>query len=321
MTPRPPGASRRFRFPRRLRVTPEGKAFILITLGVGAAAINTGNNLLYLALSMNLSLIVVSGFLSEWTLRRVSLSVRPASEAFAGEEAFLAVSCSTAGKRFPAISLSARLRLDGGILTVRFPDIAARGSATRVIPFHPARRGRTVTVEASLSTRFPFSLFEKSADMELAADVVVYPRPLPPDRLPRGNRDNRTAGAPRPSGRPGAFLRGAREHLPADPVRDIHWKASARMGRWMVKEREAEGASTVDLRVPLPCAAEEFEIRLSEACGAVIDLERRGVPYRLWIGNRMCADARNAGNRTAALAALASARRDGGPASSRDAHP
>jgi len=82
------------------------------------------------------------------------------------------------------------------------------------------------------------------------------------------------------------------------------------------KEREAEGASTVDLRVPVPCAAEEFEIRLSEACGAVIDLERRGIPYRLWIGNRMCADARNA-----ALAALASARRDGGPASSRDVHP
>ncbi len=56
-----------FRLPRRLRITFEGKAFLLITLGVGAAAINTGNNLLYLAFSMNLSLIVVSGFLSEWT--------------------------------------------------------------------------------------------------------------------------------------------------------------------------------------------------------------------------------------------------------------
>jgi uncharacterized protein (DUF58 family) len=313
--PRPAGAPRRFRLPRRLRVTNEGKAFILITIGVGAAAINTGNNLLYLALSMNLSLIVVSGFLSEWTLRRVSLSVRPVSDAFAGEEGFLAVTCSAAGKRFPAVSLSARLRLDGETVTVRFPDIAARGSATRVVPFHPVRRGRTETAEGTLSTRFPFSLFEKSADMDLPADLFVFPRPLPPERLRRGNLETRTAGNPRLSGRSGAFLRGAREHLPADPVRDIHWKASARMGRWMVKEREAETASTVDLRVPVPCAAEEFETLLSEACGAVIDLERREIPYRLWIGDRMCADAREAGNRYAALTALATARGDGGPTS------
>lgn len=56
---------RKLRLPRKLRVTFPGKWFLVLTIGVGAAAINTRNNLLYLALSMNLSLIILSGILSE----------------------------------------------------------------------------------------------------------------------------------------------------------------------------------------------------------------------------------------------------------------
>ncbi len=302
---------RRFRLPRRLKVTFNGKAFLLITLGVGAAAVNTGSNLLYLAFSMNLSLIVVSGFLSEWALRRVSLSARAASEAFAGEEAYLAVTCSAAGKRFPSFSLSARLRIGDETVTVRFPDIAPFGAATRVVAFRPARRGRPGTADGTLSTRFPFALFEKSADVEVPLDLLVYPGPLPPDVRGHGLPKPGLSENPLHAGRSGAFPRGAREHQPADPVRNIHWKATARMGRWMVKEREAEIVPAVELRVPVPCEAGEFETRLSRACGAVIDLDRRRIPFRLWIGEHLRADARDAGGRAAALAALATARCDG----------
>ena len=297
------------RFPRRLRITFEGKAYLLITLGVGAAAINTGNNLLYLAFSMNLSLIILSGFLSEWTLRRVSLSVRAASEAFAGQESFLAVACSARRKRFPSFSLSARLRLGGETVTVRFPDIAPGGAATRVALFRPARRGRIDAMEATLSTRFPFSLFEKSMELEIPGELLVYPRPLPPDPAGSGLREPVPSGNPGSAGRSGVFPLGAREQLPADPVRDIHWKATARMEKWMVKEREAESVSAVDLRVPAPCPEEEFEARLSAACGSVVDLDRRGIPFRLWIGDRL--RARETEGRAAALAALATARPDG----------
>ena len=55
----------RRRPPRKLKFTREGKFFVGITLGVGFAAINTGNNLLYLLLGMLLSLIVLSGVMSE----------------------------------------------------------------------------------------------------------------------------------------------------------------------------------------------------------------------------------------------------------------
>ena len=66
-------ALRRLRPPRRLKLTREGKYLIGITFGVGFAAINTGNNLLYLLLGMLLSLIVVSGVLSELSLRKLTV--------------------------------------------------------------------------------------------------------------------------------------------------------------------------------------------------------------------------------------------------------
>src|SRR5262245_58861650 len=59
--------------PRKLKFTREGKYYLGITLGVGLAAINTGNNLLYLLLGMLLSLIVVSGVLSELSLRQLTV--------------------------------------------------------------------------------------------------------------------------------------------------------------------------------------------------------------------------------------------------------
>jgi hypothetical protein len=52
-----PASLRSWKLPRKLRITREGKYFLGITFGVGVAAINTANNLLYLLLGLLLSLI------------------------------------------------------------------------------------------------------------------------------------------------------------------------------------------------------------------------------------------------------------------------
>ena len=137
--------------------------------------------------------------------------------------------------------------------------------------------------------------------MTVPAGVIVYPRPSPPAARREDLPVAAPSGRPFLSGRVGAFPRGVREHLPADPVRDIHWKATARTGRWMVKEREGEAAPAIDLRVEETGTPEAFEARLSEACGAVLELERRAVPFRLRIGDRLCAEAHDPDRRSKAL--------------------
>jgi uncharacterized protein (DUF58 family) len=299
------GLRGRIRLPRRLRVTIEGKAFLLLTLGVGVAAMNTGNNLLYIALSMNLSLIILSGILSEWCIRGVSVQVRPASEAFASRESLLAVMCSAEGKRFPAMSLTVALAFGETALTARFPEIPAGGRATRVLSFIPKRRGALPPISCVVSTRFPFALFEKSMDAEAGTSILVYPEPSGAGETEMSPAAPDASGGAAAAGRQGTAIRGAREHMPADAVRDIHWKASARMGKWMVKEREREAAPVSDLRLPAPCPPNEFERLVSRACAFVLRWEKEGRPYRLWIGDRLGVDASGGGGRPRALTFLA----------------
>lgn len=313
MKPSLSGLRRRFRLPRRLRVTFEGKGFILLTLGVGVAAVNTGNNLLYIALSMNLSLIVISGILSEWCIRGVAVLVRHASEAFVSRESLLAITCSATGKRFPPTALSVSLTLDGSQLTARFPEIPAGGESTRILSVRPARRGTLSHGSCSISTLFPFALFEKSMDVLPRASLVVYPEPAEAGSPPPGESTPEPAGNDGIPGREGSGIRGAREHAAADPVRDIHWKASARMGRWMVKERERESAPVADLRLPVTCPPIEFERLVSRACAFVLRCEREGRPYRLWLGDSLRVDASRGGLRAQALAFLAFVGANGAP--------
>ena len=53
---------------RRFSLTRQGKGYVFVTIGVGIAAVNTGNNLLYLILGLLLSLLLVSGTLSDLAL-------------------------------------------------------------------------------------------------------------------------------------------------------------------------------------------------------------------------------------------------------------
>src|SRR5438128_967468 len=112
--PRPPAPPRsRFRAwlaksmrpPRKIRVTREGKLFIGVTIGVGLAAINTGNNLLYLVLGLLLSLIILSGVLSEIALRGLEFRRRLPRRAFAGVPMLVEIEVRNTKRYAPSYSI------------------------------------------------------------------------------------------------------------------------------------------------------------------------------------------------------------------------
>lgn len=65
-------------------VTRAGIVYVLVTLVIGIAALNTGNNLLYIVVAAMLSAILVSGVASAWVLRYLELDVRLPEHVFAG---------------------------------------------------------------------------------------------------------------------------------------------------------------------------------------------------------------------------------------------
>jgi uncharacterized protein (DUF58 family) len=65
-------------------VTRAGIVYVLVTLLIAIAALNTGNNLLYIVVGAMLAAIVVSGIVSAWVLRWLELDIVLPEHVFAG---------------------------------------------------------------------------------------------------------------------------------------------------------------------------------------------------------------------------------------------
>jgi uncharacterized protein (DUF58 family) len=78
-------AARRIRDAVDYQVTKLGLIYVAVVLLIGIAALNTGNNLLYIVVAALLAAIVVSGLVSAIVLRDLELDVRIPEHVFAGE--------------------------------------------------------------------------------------------------------------------------------------------------------------------------------------------------------------------------------------------
>jgi uncharacterized protein (DUF58 family) len=77
-------AIERLRQTLHYEVTKAGVVYVLVTLVIGIAALNTGNNLLYIVVAAMLAAILVSGVVSALVLRGLKLEVRLPENVFAG---------------------------------------------------------------------------------------------------------------------------------------------------------------------------------------------------------------------------------------------
>ncbi|MGA9392446.1 MAG: DUF58 domain-containing protein [Candidatus Sulfotelmatobacter sp.] len=77
-------AMERLRQTFHYEVTRVGVIYVLVTLVIGIAALNTGNNLLYIVVAAMLAAILVSGMVSALVLRSLELDVRLPEHVFAG---------------------------------------------------------------------------------------------------------------------------------------------------------------------------------------------------------------------------------------------
>lgn len=234
--------------PRRLSFTPEGARFVLVALAIGVAAINTGNNLLYLVLAMMLSMIILSGILSESSLRMVNVKRYLPKEAFAGRPFLVKVTALNNKRRFPSISLVFRDNIDrfGPAGSQYFLKIPPNGSVSGNYYMTLDRRGIYIFQNGRLSTRYPFGLFLKSKDVGEEAEILVYPRMLDVNELLMESGVNEGEIESKVRGR-GTDLYGLRGYVLGDDRRAIHWKTSAKLSKLYIKEFAREDVRKVVL--------------------------------------------------------------------------
>ena len=86
-------------------VTKAGVVYVLVTLVIGIAALNTGNNLLYIVVAAMLAAILVSGVVSALVLRGLELDVRLPEHVFAGRPVMGRVALKNARRVLPSFSI------------------------------------------------------------------------------------------------------------------------------------------------------------------------------------------------------------------------
>jgi uncharacterized protein (DUF58 family) len=234
--------------PRTLQFTREGKYFVGITVGIGLAAVNTGNNLLYLVFGMMLSLIIASGVLSEMSLRGLVITRLPPGQVHAGSPYLTGLSLRNGKQRLPSFSIEAEDLVEGRPIGKRcyFLKLPAGRTQRTAYRHQVVRRGLLRLTGVRLSTKFPFGLFRKSRVLDLGEELVIFPelrRTVPPLLA----RDDRGGEQARPERGRGGDFHGLRSYREGDDLRDIHWRTSARRGRPMVREYDQESARRMTL--------------------------------------------------------------------------
>lgn len=306
---------------RRLAFTRMGRWYTGLTVAIGLAATNTGNNLLFLVLGLLLASIIVSGILSEQSLKGVSVERRLPSVATAGQPALIGLVARNGKRRAPSFSLEvreARGDVPGQGFLVLLP---ARQSAEVAYRFVPRRRGVHRFRQIELATRAPFGFFEKTRPMDAEAELVVFPREVPPapveaQALAReGDRPEDRIGV-------GLEVQSLRDHRPGEDARSIHWKSSARAGRLIGIDREQERRKRVCVLLDQRgLRGDPLERAVEQAAALVVRELDGGAEVSLALAGQTLAPGAGDAHRHAALRmlALVEAGGEGQPAPEPDA--
>ena len=296
----------------RIQPTLSGLVLIGLSLGIGTAAYNSASNILFIALSLLLACLILSGVLSWLNLRRLDWQIEIMPPLRAGQETEVGLLLRN-GKKFtptyalwfefaarpfvrgeparPESTITAR-GVDVRAALSRIPEAGAGGTVhlrTRLDPdgearldwaFTPARRGLLRIELQAIGSLYPFGFLKKMTAIDLRREVPVWPAPVEYRRFA-------AAGPRRPSGELRQTRAGdegdmiaLRRYEPGDSHKLIHWKASARMGRLLIRQFSAQSSEACSIWLVTDAAVwtrpDQFELLMSFAATLAQDLFRAG---------------------------------------------
>ena len=248
--------------------TREGVVYLTLIAVIAIAALNTGNNLLFMILASLLAGILVSGILSHVVLTRLELEFVLPDHIFAGQAMISRVALANQKWFFPSFSVTVDAQEDKKkehepalntvprrILdqAVYVPYIPRGAEVTQHVEMTFPRRGRYTQEGFRVSTKFPFGFLRKSRVVTLKREILVLPSVEPTEEfyeiLPLISGDVESLFKGR-----GHDLYAIRDYQEGDTSRHVDWKASAKVQQLKVREFTREDERRVvlvfDVRLP-----------------------------------------------------------------------
>ncbi len=270
----------------------------MVTLLLGLAAVNTGNNLLYLLVSALLGFMAVSGLAGRTNIAALDLHLEVPEEIYDRVPTLIVLRLHNR-KPIPAFLLRVRF----GEQAVLFPVLPGRGHAVRSLTGTFVGRGRQRPPAALVSSIFPINFFVRHLTRPWTREVLVFPAPRPcrNETAAAGPVGQGSASAPSPGG--DGEIAHITEYGGAEPLKRIHWKLSARDGSLKVKRFSSLIREPVLIRLQeLPGNLEQ---RLGCACFLLNRHLRQGRPVGLQLSDEVIPPDLGRGHRLRLLTRLA----------------
>lgn len=289
-----------FIFPSRF-----GALYLLMVLLLYLLSTNFQNNLILAMSLLLLSLFITCIWHCYRNLAGLQISALSTAPHFVGQSLRFSVQISADERPRYALQLSAA---EGAAELL--PELHQQASLG--VTFHPLRRGWFKPGRLRLSSHYPLGLLRCWTLLDLQQQALIYPAPiagpLPLSPGPGTDENSPTDSAvhlPRGGQRSGNDeLVGVRPYRPGESPSQIAWRQHAQGRGLFSKEFAAEPWQHSWLRLA-HTPGQDLEERLSRLSYAVVQLDQQQQGYGLDLGTWHLDPASGAGQRLAALEALA----------------
>jgi len=259
-------------FPKRTQrvlVTMPGIVLIALAVGVGVAAYNSASNILFITLSLLLGCLVLSGVLSWFNYRGLYWWLEIDVPMRVGREHPATIHLRNTKRLLPTHSLVFE------VVSTSVPEMQALYLPDRLDPkaeaqlvwlIRPTKRGKERVELAYVGSLFPFGFLRKSIAAKTACEVTVWPAPIEYRRFPATAWRRIQPGEPVARAGQSGDLLALRGYRNGDSHRQIHWKASARLQRLVVRQFTADNEENFTLWLTTPVAIWKNEAQFETLC-------------------------------------------------------
>jgi len=209
-----------------IKITKAGWLYILITIVLGIAAVNTGNNLLFLIVSTLLSFMGISGYFGKRNISKIDIWVEFPEEVFAKKEFYLTVKAINKKAFMPMFLI--KVLINNKSVLIPYAEKYGEGK----LKISVVQRGIFIIKEAKACSVFPFNFFERCFTVKVDAKKVVFPEPKECNLFQISDykfkaKQKSEGQVIEKQGYEGDFL-GLRDYNFGTPVKYIDWKASTK---------------------------------------------------------------------------------------------
>lgn len=223
--------------------------------------------LMVLAASSFLLLLLSVGFVVGRMSFRVGIRLEPC-RVVVGERAAGSVRVENTS-RSRTLSLAVTVPVGSDVAGFRVPSLAGGASHDELFVV-PTRRRAVITVgPATLVRADPVGLLSRRAALTDTTELFVHPVTVPMSSMAAGILRDLEGHETNTTVMSDLAFHSLREYEPGDPIRNVHWRTTARTGRLMIRQfvdtRRSHVLVLVDARTASYGAPEDFELAVSAA--------------------------------------------------------